>query len=38
MTAGEQRHPLRNTLSLIAALLAVWQIAYWIIGDVANGS
>ena len=38
MTADEQRHPLRNTLILIAGLLVVWQIAYWIIGDVAMRS
>jgi len=35
MTAEEQRHPLRNTLILIAGLLVVWQVVYWIIGDVA---
>ena len=38
MTADEQRHPLRNTVILIAGLLVVWQIVYWIIGDVAMRS
>jgi NitT/TauT family transport system permease protein len=38
MTTDEQRHPLRSTLMLIAGLFVVWQIAYWIIGDVAMRS
>ena len=38
MTTDEQRHPLRNTLILIAGLLFAWQIVYWIVGDVAMRS
>ena len=31
----DERKPLRNTLILIVGLLAVWQFAYWLVGDVA---
>ena len=29
------RRPLRNAIVLIAGVFACWQIAYWIVGDVA---
>ncbi len=32
---ADERKPLRNTLILIVGLLAVWQFAYWLVGDVA---
>jgi len=32
---ADERKPLRNTLILIGGLLAVWQLAYWVVGDVA---
>src|SRR6185312_10588547 len=35
---GGERKTLRNTLVLIAGLLAFWQLVYWIIGDVAMRS
>ena len=35
---GGERKTLRNTLVLIAGLLAFWQLMYWIIGDVAMRS
>lgn len=35
MTSDEKRHPLRDTAILIAGLLVVWQVVYWIVGDVA---
>ena len=31
----ERRKPWRNALVLIAGLLVVWQLAYWVVGDVA---
>jgi len=34
MTAGRRR-PLRNAIALIAGVVACWQIAYWIVGNVA---
>jgi NitT/TauT family transport system permease protein len=30
-----RRSPLRNAIVLIAGVFALWQIAYWIVGDVA---
>jgi len=30
-----RRSPLRNAIVLIAGVFAFWQIAYWIVGDVA---
>jgi NitT/TauT family transport system permease protein len=32
---ADERKPLRNTVILIVGLLAVWQVAYWVVGDVA---
>ena len=32
---ADERKPLRNTVILILGLLAVWQLAYWVVGDVA---
>ncbi len=36
--SAEERQPFRNTAFLIVGLLIFWQIAYWIIGDVAMRS
>lgn len=32
---GHERKPLRNTIILIVGMLAVWELAYLIVGDVA---
>jgi NitT/TauT family transport system permease protein len=37
MTAA-RRHGFRNALVLIAALVAIWQCLYWLVGDVALAS
>jgi NitT/TauT family transport system permease protein len=31
----EANRPLRNAVVLVAAIVVLWQIAYWIVGDVA---
>ena len=36
--SGEERRPLRNALVLIAALVALWELAYLVVGDVAMRS
>jgi NitT/TauT family transport system permease protein len=33
--ATERRAPVRNAIVLMGSLLILWQIAYWIVGDVA---
>jgi NitT/TauT family transport system permease protein len=35
---GDERKPLRNMIILIAGVLLFWQIAYWLVGDVAMRS
>ena len=35
---GAERHPLRNTVFLIAGLLVFWQLMYLVVGDVAMRS
>ena len=35
---SERRRPLRNALVLIAGLLALWELAYLVVGDVAMRS
>ena len=32
---GHERKPLRNTVILIVGMLAIWELAYLIVGDVA---
>jgi NitT/TauT family transport system permease protein len=36
--SGERRHGLRNAVILVAALLALWQIVYALVGDTALSS
>jgi len=35
---GKRWHGLRNALTLIVGLLLLWQIVYWIVGDIALSS